>query len=439
LEKHRAAAVNADTETRIRWEQARLTALEGKTRGIVARLKTPIDAEEIAKGRKLLDQAQGELNDIAGRLKKEPADAEEARLEQGVTLLDLAVSHGVSDKVDDVRRAAELTTEARKVFAELAAKDGPVRARSLAWLVCCHQEIDEPAAARKYFLQVQASKEPEGQRLGRAFYIRGLRHDPAIKTNAAGRRELIAKEATSWLRDYPAARQSWLGQSVRLELARARYVRSASTESPKGERPYIEAKKEPERLLDTDYGPEGAATLQGAERPKIALDPTTGPEMRKLLVPGSLHARSGAAREYLLKAGGGTTESEAAITRGLRWIVSKQQNDGRWSLDTQAAANDVAGTAFGLLPLLGSGFTHRAGPRNPYDKAVDKGLLFLVRKQNKITGDFGGGMYAHGLATITLCEAYALTQDSQLRRPAQLAVNYIVKAQHSGGGWRYGP
>ena len=48
-------------------------------------------------------------------------------------------------------------------------------------------------------------------------------------------------------------------------------------------------------------------------------------------------------------------------------------------------------------------------------------------------------MYAHGQAAIALCEAYALTQDSKLRGPAQLAVDYIVKAQHSRGGWRYAP
>ena len=49
-------------------------------------------------------------------------------------------------------------------------------------------------------------------------------------------------------------------------------------------------------------------------------------------------------------------------------------------------------------------------------------------------------MYAQGLATIAICEAYGLSQDPKLRRPAQLAVDYIVWAQDdNGGGWRYGP
>jgi hypothetical protein len=48
-------------------------------------------------------------------------------------------------------------------------------------------------------------------------------------------------------------------------------------------------------------------------------------------------------------------------------------------------------------------------------------------------------MYAHGQATIALCEAYALSQAELLKDPAQRAVNFIVAAQHSQGGWRYGP
>ena len=38
-----------------------------------------------------------------------------------------------------------------------------------------------------------------------------------------------------------------------------------------------------------------------------------------------------------------------------------------------------------------------------------------------------------------MCEAYGLSQDPGLRRSAQKAINYIVNAQHDGGGWRYGP
>src|SRR5262245_18453472 len=92
------------------------------------------------------------------------------------------------------------------------------------------------------------------------------------------------------------------------------------------------------------------------------------------------------------------------------------------------------------MPLLGAGHTHKPDPKNDYHKNIFKGLEFMIRKQEKRTGNFGGGMYAHGLATIAICEAYGLSQDAKLRQPAQLAINYIVEAQDPVGCcWRYRP
>jgi hypothetical protein len=47
-------------------------------------------------------------------------------------------------------------------------------------------------------------------------------------------------------------------------------------------------------------------------------------------------------------------------------------------------------------------------------------------------------MYAQGLASIVLCEAWGLSKDPPLKQPAQFALNYISAAQHpQKGGWRY--
>lgn len=161
-----------------------------------------------------------------------------------------------------------------------------------------------------------------------------------------------------------------------------------------------------------------------------------------IMVPGGTGGRGGSTRERMLEMGGGTKESEAAVARGLKWLALHQLPDGRWMLDDprfkdKGTANDIAGTAFGLLPLLGAGYTHKMA--EGFGKPVEKALLYLIRKQDKRTGNFGGGMYAHGLATIALCEAYGMTQDPALRPAAQKAINYIVQAQHDGGGWRYAP
>jgi hypothetical protein len=160
--------------------------------------------------------------------------------------------------------------------------------------------------------------------------------------------------------------------------------------------------------------------------------------------PNPFVNRTGEFRKLALQAGGGTVESEAAVALGLKWIVRQQSPDGHWALDgrfkDKGTPNDIAGTAFGLLPLLGAGYTHKAADDNPYDKAISKGLNFLMKRQDIKRGDFGGGGYSHALASIAMCEAYGLTKDAKLRPSAQRAINFIVFAQHpSNGGWRYAP
>jgi hypothetical protein len=171
-----------------------------------------------------------------------------------------------------------------------------------------------------------------------------------------------------------------------------------------------------------------------------------GPKMG----PGGFGGRSGATREQMVREGGGNSRSEAAVARGLKWFSLHQAPDGHWSLDGfpqhgkcnctgLGQTNDVAGTAFGLLPLLGAGETHKGtGKNHLYAKNVERGLKWLVAHENK-DGDFGAGLYAQGLATIAICEAYGLTSDPQLKGPAQKALDYIAHAQREAGGWDYGP
>lgn len=165
---------------------------------------------------------------------------------------------------------------------------------------------------------------------------------------------------------------------------------------------------------------------------------------------------AGEARRQLLRASGGTPESESAVAAALDWLVAHQSPlDGSWSFDH--TAGDCQGrcgdpgtliegrngsTAVALLPLLGSGDTHQSGK---HAGAIQRGLHYLL-SQIKRTANGGsyhepsGRMYSHGLATIVLCEAYAMTGDESLREPAQQALDFIAYAQDpAGGGWRYIP
>jgi hypothetical protein len=195
-------------------------------------------------------------------------------------------------------------------------------------------------------------------------------------------------------------------------------------------------------------GQGGALDIKGAVGNSDAIGTPGGMGgLRGAALAGSFFGRSGSTRKQLLEEGGGTTESEAAVVRGLLWLKKNQAADGHWALDgafkDRGQNNDIAGTAFGLLPFLGAGYTHKAAKNaktNPYEKPIEKALLYLIRKQDKRTGFFGGGPhYAHALASIAICEAYGLSQDPALKVPAQRAINYLVTSQHSAGGWRYHP
>lgn len=163
-----------------------------------------------------------------------------------------------------------------------------------------------------------------------------------------------------------------------------------------------------------------------------------------------LSGRSAAEKTRLVREAGGTKGSEQAVKRALQWLKRHQHPDGGWNfyhLEGRCPCNGhgtmsearVGATAMALLPFLGAGNTHMEGN---YKAEVHKGLYFLANRQaaNGALWEDGGRMYSHGLAAIVLCEAYAMTGDKNLRRPAQAALDYINYAQAPiTGGWRYQP
>ncbi len=171
----------------------------------------------------------------------------------------------------------------------------------------------------------------------------------------------------------------------------------------------------------------------------------------------ALGSRTAGTKKELLRRYGGTKESEAAVSEALKWIARHQLPNGGFTFEHTVVCNGKCGdpgdrtkafnaaTALAILPFLGAGQTHLQGE---YKGVVRGGLSFLmnnmkVENQGLIRGSLHeaeGNMYSHGLASIALCEAYAMTEDPDLARHAQAAVNFIVYAQDpKKGGWRYTP
>jgi hypothetical protein len=197
-----------------------------------------------------------------------------------------------------------------------------------------------------------------------------------------------------------------------------------------------------------------AQELPRFEQVKTALQNTTGNRM--------FEGRDPRVRTQVVLAEGGSKYTEAAVAQGLRWLSRHQAEDGHWSLehfdrhgdcfgrcDGQGhGAQNVGATGLALLPFLGAGQTHTRGI---YQNTVARGARWLIAQQ-KTNGSLirrdSATMYEHGIASIALCELYALTQDPALEKPAQKAIDFIVWAQHKDrdpdreggtGGWRYKP
>jgi hypothetical protein len=213
-----------------------------------------------------------------------------------------------------------------------------------------------------------------------------------------------------------------------------------------------------------------AGTNRVSPAPALA-DLTGGPGSRSLTeVPRFYRSRLDANRSALAQQSGASAASEQAVERALDWLARHQDADGRWDGGTARFEDgtavdgdddftvhcppgqtcfgecayfeaDTALTGLALLTYLGAGYTHKDGK---HATTVSKGLDFLLAQQ-KPDGDLRGpsravGMYCHAMATLALCEAYALSLDERLARPAERAIAFLVRSRaRDGQSWRYLP
>lgn len=142
---------------------------------------------------------------------------------------------------------------------------------------------------------------------------------------------------------------------------------------------------------------------------------------------------------------GGSDATERAIGAALEWLSRNQEADGRWDIKKHGGNGnyDTAGAGLALLCYYGWGLSHNKGGK--YQNNIRKALDWLIGQQQE-NGDLSsaaagnGRMYAHGIATIALCEAYGISQDPKLKEPAMKAIKLIIASQSpTKGGWRYQP
>lgn len=170
--------------------------------------------------------------------------------------------------------------------------------------------------------------------------------------------------------------------------------------------------------------------------------------------------------------GDSTDASERAVEAGLAWLAAHQLPDGGWSFDLAArddngrpgecqgrCSNSVstsgavgyrmnlypsrsAATGIALLAFLGAGYDHQKP--GLYQKTVAAGLNYL-KYRAAVTPhgvDFREdgeryGMYTQSIVVVTICEAFELTGDPELKTLAGDGAKFIAESQRDDGGWRY--
>ena len=177
-------------------------------------------------------------------------------------------------------------------------------------------------------------------------------------------------------------------------------------------------------------------------------------DMTAPVVGLALSGREEGQKHVLLKAFGGNAATENAVQMGLEWLAKNQRRDGSWSLsgpykDGCSAENRIAATAMAMLAFQGAGHTHRGGT---YRDNVNRAWKWLAKQQEtrgkqrgsfyKARNAFFRGVdnhtfYSNGMATMAVCELYAMTGDEPLKYPAQMAIDYLIANQNPDGGWRY--
>jgi HEAT repeat protein len=143
-----------------------------------------------------------------------------------------------------------------------------------------------------------------------------------------------------------------------------------------------------------------------------------------------------------------TPVTEKAVEDGLRWLELQQHPIGSWDGNEKGFGGVIgcepAYTGLSLLAFVGAGYN---GARGKFREAIRRASEFLAASQF-YDGGFpvtGGGdsswifAYLIGMGIWGVTESYGLSGDEVLAEPAQWGIDYLVRVQTPGGGWRYGP
>jgi len=169
--------------------------------------------------------------------------------------------------------------------------------------------------------------------------------------------------------------------------------------------------------------------------PKPAAISTVSLNKSPITFKNMIGSRDPGQRGAAITGGGGSQGGEATVLRSLRWLKSKQLENGSW---TGSSGSNVSNTGLALLCFLAHG--EIPGDTCPeFGETVEKGIRWLVaaQDQNGLFSPGDGHRYNHLIATYALAEAYTLTSTPMLKEVVEKAGGRIVRGQRPDGTWDY--
>jgi hypothetical protein len=148
----------------------------------------------------------------------------------------------------------------------------------------------------------------------------------------------------------------------------------------------------------------------------------------------ALAAAAPAQQLYTGSAGAVAGEVDRMYVRGLQYLARTQTAEGNWP--DEPPNGEPAVTSLAVISLLAHGDDPNFGP---YNTIIRRGLDYVLKHADAVTGMIGATMYNHGFATLALAESYGAVDDPRLGPALQKAVRLIVSAQAKNNfhAWRY--
>jgi prenyltransferase beta subunit len=165
-----------------------------------------------------------------------------------------------------------------------------------------------------------------------------------------------------------------------------------------------------------------------------AQEPAVCEVVRPATKAGDVDPKEAASTEELVK------PARPAIQKGLKYLATRQQDDGAFS--ASGYGRNAAVVALAGMAWLADGSTPGRGPYGDQVEKVSDYLLDHCDDSGFISVEGAqshGPMYEHGFATLFLAEVYGMSPRDDLRDKLTKAIDLIVRTQNSEGGWRYQP